>query len=66
MSRLIDAQAAGELLGVPKSWVLAQARKNTIPHVRLGRYVRFVPADLEAWWSARRRGPRFAPGSEGP
>lgn len=54
---LIDARAAGERLGVPKSWVLAEARADRIPHIRLGRYVRFDPAALEAWWRARSRGP---------
>ncbi len=39
--RLIDAKAAGELLSVPHTWVLEQARHDRIPHVRLGRYVRF-------------------------
>jgi excisionase family DNA binding protein len=55
--RLVDAAAAGELLGVPASWVLAQARAGRIPHVRLGRYVRFEPEELRAWWRGRRRGP---------
>jgi excisionase family DNA binding protein len=56
--RLVDAAAAGELLGVPASWVLAQARAGRIPHVRLGRYVRFEPEELRCWWRGRRRGPR--------
>jgi hypothetical protein len=46
---LIDADAAGELLGVPASWLLAQARANAVPHVRLGRYVRFDADELEVW-----------------
>lgn len=57
MSGLIDAGAAAELLGVPKSWVLAEARADRIPHVRLGRYVRFEPDVLCEWWAERRRGP---------
>jgi excisionase family DNA binding protein len=57
VDRLVDAAAAGELLGVPASWVLAQARAGRIPHVRLGRYVRFEPEELRAWWRGRRRGP---------
>lgn len=57
MSRLLDASGAAEQLGVPKSWVLAEARADRIPHVRLGRYVRFEPDELEAWWRGRRRGP---------
>jgi excisionase family DNA binding protein len=54
---LLDAAAAAELLAVPKSWVLAEARADRIPHVRLGKYVRFEAAELEAWWQSRRRGP---------
>lgn len=55
---LIDAGQAADLLGVPTTWVLAEARADRIPHVRLGRYVRFEAAQLEAWWQARRRGPQ--------
>ena len=54
---LVDATQAARLLGVPRTWVLAEARADRIPHVRLGRYVRFEPAELEAWWHVRRRGP---------
>jgi len=57
-SRLLNAKAAGELLGVPASWLLAQARQNGVPHVRLGRYVRFDPADLERWIESVKRGPK--------
>lgn len=39
---LLDAKEAGALLNVPASWVLAEARADRIPHVRLGRYVRFA------------------------
>jgi excisionase family DNA binding protein len=58
---LVDAERAAALLEVPKTWVLAQARANRIPHVRLGRYVRFEPAELRRWWRARRRGPGTRP-----
>jgi excisionase family DNA binding protein len=54
---LLDAEAAAQLLAVPKSWVLAEARNDRIPHVRLGRYVRFEGDELTAWWQSRRRGP---------
>ncbi len=57
---LLNAQQAAELLGVPPSWVLAQARRDSIPHVRLGRYVRFRADDLDAWAAERARGPRGA------
>ncbi|HTZ63262.1 MAG TPA: helix-turn-helix domain-containing protein [Solirubrobacteraceae bacterium] len=48
-SPLIDAKAASELLGVPHTWLLAQARAGRIPHHRLGHYVRFNVHDLERW-----------------
>jgi excisionase family DNA binding protein len=59
--RLLDAQGAATLLNVPASWVLAEARADRIPHVRLGRYVRFDARELEAWWQSRARGPRPSP-----
>ena len=54
---LLDAKGAAELLNVPASWVLSEARANRIPHVRLGRYVRFDAAELQTWWLTRCRGP---------
>lgn len=53
---LLTADQAGALLGVPKTWVLAEARADGIPHMRLGRYVRFDADALEAWWRSRARG----------
>lgn len=47
------------LLNVPKSWVLAQARADQIPHIRLGHYVRFHADELLAWTrDGAHRGPR--------
>ncbi len=56
---LINSEQAAKLLDVPASWVLQEARHDRIPHVRLGRYVRFDAEELHAWWKASRsRGPR--------
>jgi len=49
LTPLIDAKGAAKLLGVPYTWLLAQARAGKIPHHRLGHYVRFDPNDLEQW-----------------
>ena len=54
---LLDGGQAAELLNVPKSWVMGEARADRIPHIRLGRYVRFDANDLELWWDARKQGP---------
>jgi excisionase family DNA binding protein len=53
---LIDAKAAGQLLGAPHTWLLAQARAGRIPHHRLGHYVRFSAADLKQWLQDTRIG----------
>jgi excisionase family DNA binding protein len=55
---LIDAKAASRLLGVPYTWLLAQAREGHVPHHRLGHYVRFNPEDLGDWLRATRCMPR--------
>ena len=52
-SPLLDADQAGVLLNVPASWVLAEARARRIPHVRLGRYVRFRSHELLEWLDDR-------------
>jgi excisionase family DNA binding protein len=54
---LLDAKAASELLGVPPSWLLAQARVGRVPHNRLGHYVRFSAEDLREWLSENRIAP---------
>ncbi len=55
---LIDAKVAGRLLGVPHTWLLAQARAGRIPHHRLGHYVRFSADDLKLWLAEGRIAPR--------
>jgi excisionase family DNA binding protein len=47
--RLLTAEELAVRLGVPAKWPLTQARAGHIPHVRLGRYVRFDVVDVEAW-----------------
>jgi excisionase family DNA binding protein len=59
LAPLIDAKAAGRLLGVPHTWVLEEARHDRIPHIRLGRYVRFEAEALLAWARNRARGPAY-------
>lgn len=65
-SPLIDAKAAGELLGVPHTWLLAQARAGRIPHHRLGHYVRFNVDDLSRWLRTTRLGPHVEGPGSGP
>jgi excisionase family DNA binding protein len=54
--RLLDAAELAERLNVPKNWPLEQARAGNIPHVRLGRYVRFEWSDIEEWLASQKTG----------
>lgn len=54
---LLNSEQAGALLNVPKSWLLAEARAQRVPHRRLGRYVRFDADELLAWCDGHSAGP---------
>lgn len=58
-TKLLDAHGVAELLGVPHTWVLAQARASAIPHHRLGHYVRFDPDDIAQWLTEGRVEPKI-------
>lgn len=47
--RLVTAAEVAEHLAVPVSWVRESTRSGAIPHVELGRYVRYRMSDIEAW-----------------
>ena len=47
--RLLDAREVAEWLGVPVSWVRESTRSGAMPCVELGRYRRYVRADVQAW-----------------
>lgn len=57
----IDEAAA--LIRVRKSWLYERTRTNTVPHVKLGKYLRFDRDELLAWTKkfhrdGRGRGPQ--------
>jgi excisionase family DNA binding protein len=54
--RLLVAAEAADLLALPVSWVREATRQGDLPHVKLGRYRRYVRADLEAWIEAQKAG----------
>lgn len=47
--RLLDVKEVCERLQVKPSWVYEKTRQGSIPHVRVGTYVRFRWADVERW-----------------
>jgi excisionase family DNA binding protein len=55
-ARLLDAKEVAELLSVPATWVREQTRTGDLPHLRLGRYVRFDQEAVLAWLETQRAG----------
>jgi excisionase family DNA binding protein len=53
---LLTADEVAELLQVTKAWVYAETRAKRIPHVPLGRYVRYRRSAVLAWIAALERG----------
>ena len=47
--RLLTAREVADYLAVPETWVRSETRANRIPHHRLGKYRRYVLADVLAW-----------------
>jgi excisionase family DNA binding protein len=55
---LLTAEQVSEILQVPERWVYQGARDGRIPHVKLGRYVRFEREQIEEWVASLRSGGR--------
>lgn len=47
--RLLVAQEVAEILAVPESWVREQTRNGALPHLQLGRYIRYRREAMLAW-----------------
>jgi len=55
---LLDAQEAAKLLHVPRSTLYELVRSRGLPHIRVGRALRFTRDDLALWLDANRHGYR--------
>jgi excisionase family DNA binding protein len=56
MAELITIQKLQERTELPLSWLYAQTAAGKIPHLKLGKYLRFEPAAVDRWLEAHRRG----------
>jgi len=52
---LLNADEVAALLRMTKAWVYAETRAKRIPHVRLGRYVRYRRSAVLQWIGALER-----------
>jgi excisionase family DNA binding protein len=48
-SSLLSPEELATHLNVPKSWIYDRTRDNAIPHVKIGKYVRFSLPEVLAW-----------------
>jgi excisionase family DNA binding protein len=53
---LLTAEEVAERLRVTKCWIYAEVRAGRLPHVRLGRYVRFRAGAIDSWIEEIERG----------
>lgn len=53
---LLDADDAAALLSVRPSWVYDAVRTGKLPHIKIGRHIRFLRSDLERWVLSKRQG----------
>ena len=44
--RLVGVNEMAGILGVPVSWLYENTHKKKIPHVRVGRYLRYSPVEV--------------------
>ncbi len=54
--RLLTADEVAAMLSVPTRWVREHTRSGFLPHVSLGRYVRYRRTSLLAWVEAQEAG----------
>lgn len=53
---LLDVAEAAALLSVRRSWIYEAVRDGRLPHLKIGRHLRFLRSDLERWVVAQRQG----------
>ena len=53
--RLLEADDVARYLGMRTDWVYREVRAGRLPHIRLGRAVRFRRESIDAWLEARER-----------
>jgi excisionase family DNA binding protein len=53
--RLLIAGEVAQLLRVTTAWVYAETRSKRLPHVRLGRYVRYRAGAIQEWLAEQER-----------
>ena len=61
MKHYLDITALTESLGIKRSTLYVWAEQGYIPHLKLGRLLRFDPDEIDMWIQAHRREPTPEP-----
>jgi excisionase family DNA binding protein len=61
---LLTAEEVASMLRVTPAWVYAETRRHRIPHIRLGRYVRYRCEAIRLWMDELEGRSREMPGRE--
>ena len=51
-----------DMLGMTTDWIYREVRAGRLPHIRLGRYVRFRQESIDAWLDTCEHGGRVPQG----
>ncbi len=54
VEKLVDVREMARILNVPVSWLYERTRLGTIPCIRIGKYVRFEPMEVLAFFRRQR------------
>lgn len=52
----LTAAEVADLLAVPESWVREATRQDRLPHLHIGRYIRYHPTAIHHWIDQRAAG----------
>ncbi len=53
--QLLSVNELAEYLNVPKSWIYDRTHRDAIPHIKLGRLVRFDLEEVLEWLNNKKR-----------
>ena len=56
MARIMNVGELAEYLGIGKTTVRKLVKSKEIPHTRVGRQVKFMQEDIDAWFKAKNEG----------
>ena len=60
MEKLLSVQEASEILGVKVSTLYSWIHQGYVPHIKLGRLVKFSESDLSQWVEDKKQEGRIA------